>query len=81
MLTDLYAWYRRGERALGEVFHDAEMLPALQETLSPQREAVTQIVELLPEGRLARGKAPRQLAAGLALLVDFRTWTRSRAGG
>lgn len=81
VLGELYAWYRRGEQVLRNVIRDAETLPALQETLGAQREAVTQTVELLLKGRRARGEHRRRLAAALALVVDFRTWDTLTSAG
>ncbi|MGH2450749.1 MAG: TetR/AcrR family transcriptional regulator [Candidatus Limnocylindria bacterium] len=81
VLRDLYAWYRRGEAVLRNVIRDAETLPALQQTLRAQREAVTQTVELLLKGRRVGGNRRRRLAAALALVVGFGTWDTLTSAG
>jgi AcrR family transcriptional regulator len=74
VLLDLYAWYRQSEQMLRHVTRDAELLPALDETLAVQREAQQRTVELLLRGRRARGRRRDRVAAALALVLGFRTW-------
>ena len=74
VLAALYAWYRDGEQMLRHVTRDAEVLPALHETLAVQEEFRRRAVELLLRGRSVRGAARRRLTAALAVALDFRTW-------
>lgn len=81
VLHELYGWYRQGERTLRNVIRDAETLPALQQTLATQREALERTVEVLLKGRNARGARRRWLAAALALVLDFGTWDTLAGAG
>jgi AcrR family transcriptional regulator len=81
VLFDLYGWYRQGQRMLRNSIRDADVLPALAETLAPMREAMGQAVELLLLGRTARGRRRERLAAGLGLVLSFRTWDALTASG
>jgi AcrR family transcriptional regulator len=81
VLLDLYAWYRARQEMLRHVTRDAEVLPALAETLAPQREAMARAVELLLRGRGLRGRRRDRAVAALRLVLGFRTWDALAGGG
>lgn len=81
VLVDLYGWYREQQRMVRNVTRDAELLPALAETLAPQREAMRGAVELLLRGRSLRGQRRRLVATALGLVLSFRTWDALTAAG
>jgi len=81
VLADLYGWYREHRRMVRNVTRDAELLPALEEALAPQREAMGRAVELLLQGRGLRGRRRALVATALGLVLSFRTWEALTAAG
>jgi AcrR family transcriptional regulator len=81
VLLDLFAWYRAHQRMVRNVTRDAEVLPAMAETLAPQREAMAGALELLLRGRGLRGRRRERVAAALGLVLSFRTWDALAAAG
>jgi AcrR family transcriptional regulator len=81
VLVDLYGWYRAHQRMVRNVTRDAEVLPAMAETLESQRRAMAGSVELLLRGRGVRGRRRELVAAALGLVLAFRTWDALTAAG
>jgi AcrR family transcriptional regulator len=81
VLADLYGWYREHRRMVRNVTRDAELLPALDEALAPQREAMGRAVELLLRGRGLRGRRRALVGTALELVLSFRTWEALTVAG
>ena len=76
-LGEMYAYYRRTERMLGNVTRDAPLIPALAEIMNQKWEpAIEGMVSVLTDDR----PLPRAI---VRLVLDFSTWrslTRSGLG-
>lgn len=78
-LREMYAYYRRNERMLGNVFRDAPLLPALGEILERKwSPAIGAMVDVLADDGPALAGADCRRAT-LRLVLDFATW-RTLAG-
>ncbi len=72
-LADVYAYHRRTEAMMGNVFRDVPLKPLLVPAAAPILERWREMGDVL-----AAGWQPRMerslLRAGLALALDFQTW-------
>lgn len=76
-LADTYAWFERGEAMLTHVNRDSEVLPALAAVVAAGRAPyAAAVAEILMAGREVRGRRRAQVAAAIALALDFGTWRR-----
>jgi AcrR family transcriptional regulator len=78
-LEDLYAFYRRSEGMLENLFRDETTVPAVAERFAAFRGYLGAAVETLLAGRGLRGARRRRTAAAISHAVAFSTW-RSLAG-
>jgi AcrR family transcriptional regulator len=70
-LSDMYAYYERTEAMTGNVFRDAETMPALRELVEGGwGPFMDYAVGLLSEGRPRR----KAVHAAIALALEFSTW-------
>lgn len=74
VLHDLYAWFSQGRQMIGNVLRDAQVLPALAETLAIQRDQVERTIAFLLQGRGLREGRRSRVAAALAVALEFHTW-------
>jgi AcrR family transcriptional regulator len=73
-LNELYAFYERTERMMGNVLRDEGLVPIVRELLDGFRGFLDAARELLMEGRRRRGAARTRLQAALGHAVAFHTW-------
>jgi AcrR family transcriptional regulator len=76
-LLETYAWFERAEPMLANVNRDAEVLPALAAVVGAGRAPyASAVAAILMAGRGVRGRRRAQVAAAIALGLDFATWRR-----
>lgn len=81
-LLDTYAWYAGDEEMVAHVNRDAEVVPALAAVMAGRAAYEEAVVGILLAGRGLRGRRRAQVAAAIALGLDFATWRRLvRFGG
>jgi AcrR family transcriptional regulator len=73
-LDDLYAFYRRNEGMLENLFRDESTVPAVAERFAAFRGYLGAAVETLMAGRGLRGARRRRTAAAIGHAVAFSTW-------
>jgi AcrR family transcriptional regulator len=73
-LGELYAFYRRTESMLDNLFRDEAALPLVQERFAAFRSYLTAARHTLMAGRTHRGAARRRTQAALGHAVAFSTW-------
>jgi len=73
-LDELYAWYERTEPMFTKVLRDLDLVDALQPTIVPLQEYLTEATRVLVAGRPTHGRRRRVLAAALRHAIDFQTW-------
>jgi AcrR family transcriptional regulator len=73
-LRAMYAFYRRGEPMIGNVLRDEPYVEPLQRLLSPMRQQIAAVVDLLLRGRPERGRRRVRVAAALTHAVGFDAW-------
>jgi AcrR family transcriptional regulator len=69
-----YAYYRGDEAMMAKVRRDAEVMPALAETIADVSAYMEMVVEILMAGWGARGRRRELLAAAIAHALEFETW-------
>jgi AcrR family transcriptional regulator len=78
-LRELYAFYRRTEAMLENLFRDEVTVPAVHERFAAFRGYLEAVRETLMAGRGLRGGARRRTSAALGHATAFSTW-RSLVG-
>jgi len=73
-LGELYAYYRRTEGMLANLYRDEPLVPSVKATFSRFRGYVAAAAEVLMDGRRLRGRARTRVGASIALAVEFATW-------
>lgn len=73
-LNELYAYYRRTERMLGNVLRDEGTMPIVKRLLSGYRQYLEVARDTLMIGRGARGPSRRQGLAAIGHALTFTTW-------
>jgi AcrR family transcriptional regulator len=73
-LLAFYAYYRRAEDMLVQVYRDAPLLPALAPVLAPWEAFVTGVREELLEGWATSEPSRPRLRAAIAHALRFETW-------
>lgn len=81
-LRELYAYFRRNETMLGNVFRDAPLVPALGEIMERKwSPAVEAMVDVLVAGRAPAPAGVDLRRATLRLVLDFGTWRTLASSG
>jgi AcrR family transcriptional regulator len=73
-LGELYAFYRRTQPMLENVFRDESTVPLVREHLAALRGYLVAARNALMAGRRLRGSARRQTQAALGHAIAFSTW-------
>jgi len=73
-LDELYAFYRRTESMLDNLFRDETTTPLVQERFADFRRYVEAACDTLMAGRRLRGAARRRTRAALGHAIAFSTW-------
>ena len=73
-LGDLYAFYRRTEPMLDNLFRDETTVPLIQERFAAFRGYLEAACDTLMAGRGLRGAARRRTHAALGHAIAFSTW-------
>jgi AcrR family transcriptional regulator len=73
-IAAFYAYYRTDEEMMAKVRRDAEVMPALAETIADVRAYMEMVVGILAAGWGVRGRRRERLAAAIAHVVEFETW-------
>jgi AcrR family transcriptional regulator len=73
-LGDLYAYYHRTERMMGNILRDEDTMPIVKQMLGGYRDYIAATRDALMEGRSARGRARQRVHAALGHSLAFSTW-------
>jgi AcrR family transcriptional regulator len=73
-LTELYAWFDRGEEMLAKTTRDASLVPAMQPPMEAMGAWLTAAAEALVHGRPQRGARRRRVQAAIGHAISFQTW-------
>jgi AcrR family transcriptional regulator len=73
-LGELYAFYRRVESMLDNLYRDESTVPLIRERFSRFRGYLTAARDVLMAGRQLRGPARRRTQAALGHAIAFSTW-------
>ena len=73
-LGELYAFYRRTESMLDNLFRDETTVPLVRERFAAFRGYFTAARDTLMAGRTVRGRARRRTQAALGHAIAFSTW-------
>ncbi len=73
-LEELFAFYRRTETMLDNLFRDEQIVPLVQERFAAFRDYFAAAGDTLMAGRKLRGAARRRTRAALGHAVSFSTW-------
>jgi AcrR family transcriptional regulator len=73
-LRELYAYYRRTEPMLANLFHDEDEMPRLKERFAVFRQYMASARATLMCGRGLRGRARPNVAAAIGHATSFTTW-------
>ena len=73
-LGELYAFYRRTEPMLDNLFRDETTMPLVQERFAAFRGYLSAARNTLMAGRTLRGPARRRTHAALGHAIAFSTW-------
>jgi len=73
-LEELYAYYRRTEGMLVNLYRDAELMPTVQRSFSRFADYVAGAQQTLMAGRPLRGRARERVRAATGHAVAFSTW-------
>lgn len=73
-LSDLYAWYARGEDMLEKTTRDAALVPAMQPAVESMGGWFAEAVATIVRGRPERGAPRRRTKAAVGHAVSFATW-------
>jgi AcrR family transcriptional regulator len=81
-LEQLYAWYAANEGLMANIMRDLEDHEATQWIVGVRfGPLVGRLHEVLVDGFRPRGRRRQQIAAALAVVLDFHTWRTLRRGG
>jgi AcrR family transcriptional regulator len=78
-LTELYAWFDRGEGMLAKTTRDASLVPAMLAPMEAMGAWLAAATETLVHGRPQRGARRRRARAAIGHAISFTTW-RSLVG-
>jgi AcrR family transcriptional regulator len=73
-LSDLYAWYGRGEQMIELTTRDATLVPAMRPAGELRRAWLAAAAETIVRGRRERGARRRRVEAAVGHAVSFSTW-------
>ena len=73
-LDELFAFYRRAESMLDNLFRDETITPLVQERFAAFRSYLEAALDALMAGRNLRGTARRRTRAALGHAIAFSTW-------
>jgi AcrR family transcriptional regulator len=73
-LSELYAYYRRAERMLANLYRDEAEVPAVKERFRGFRQLLAASRETLMRGQTARGAARVRVGAAIGHALAFSTW-------
>ena len=73
-LQELYSYYRRTERMMGNLLRDEATVPLVKELFSGFHEYMAAARTTLMSGRTARGGPRRRLLAAIGHALAFSTW-------
>lgn len=73
-LGDLYAYYHRTERMMGNILRDEDTMPIVKQMLGGYRDYIAAARDALMAGRRARGRARQRVQAALGHSLAFSTW-------
>jgi AcrR family transcriptional regulator len=73
-LEETYAYYRRTEGMMENLYRDEPLMPNVARSFSRFREYLAAAAETLMRGRRARGRALRRVRAAIGHALSFSTW-------
>jgi AcrR family transcriptional regulator len=73
-LEELYAYYRRTEGMMVNLYRDAELMPTVARSFSRFAEYLAAAGELLVDGRRLRGRPRDRVRAATGHAIAFATW-------
>ncbi len=73
-LQELYTYYRRTRRMIGNILRDQATMPAVRRTAQGYRDYLTAARTTLMNGRNIRGRARRRVSAAVGHALTFATW-------
>jgi AcrR family transcriptional regulator len=73
-LSDLYAWYERGEGMLEKTTRDAPLVPAMRPAVESMGGWFSEAMATILRGRPERGARRRRIEAATGHAVSFATW-------
>jgi AcrR family transcriptional regulator len=73
-LGELYAFYRRNESMLANLYRDESTMPLVAERFTPFAGYLAAARDILMRGRHERGRARRRAAAAVGHALAFATW-------
>ena len=73
-LGELYAFYRRNERMLANLYRDETTVEVVRDRFQGFHEHVAAVRDLLMEGRPARGRRRAEVRAAVGHALAFATW-------
>jgi AcrR family transcriptional regulator len=73
-IAAFYAYYRSDEPMIANVGRDAQLMPALAETIADLAAYMEMVVGILAAGWGARGRRRELLTAAIAHVLEFDTW-------
>jgi len=73
-LEALYAYYRRTEGMMANLYRDAELMPTVQQRFKDFSAYLAAAQQTLMEGRRLRAKARERVEAATGHVVAFATW-------
>lgn len=73
-LEELYAYYRRTESMMVNLYRDEPLMPTVQASFSRFRDYLAGAAKTLVQGRRSRGGAGRRERAAIGHAVAFSTW-------
>ncbi len=74
-LRELYAFYRRTQRMLENLFRDESTVPLVQERFAAVRGYLAVARDTLMAGRRLRGASRRRVQAAVGHAIAFSTWS------
>jgi AcrR family transcriptional regulator len=74
-LTEMYAFYRRNQQMLDNLFRDETTTPLVEERFAAFRDYLAAARNALLEGRNLRGTRRRRTQAALGHALAFSTWS------
>jgi AcrR family transcriptional regulator len=73
-LAELYAYYRRNERMMENLYRDEATTPIVKQLFKSFRGYVAAAGDTLMAGRPARGRRRKQVQAAIGHAIAFHTW-------